>query len=71
MNSHEGRMFRKFLARNVNLRRVFFMPGGLVTITAVIAAVAEPSFSESLDSSFTVEDSGDAAPFPRFSSSIN
>jgi hypothetical protein len=39
MNSHEGRMFQIFLARNVNLRRVFFMPEGLVTITAVIAAV--------------------------------
>jgi hypothetical protein len=31
----------------------------------------EPSYSESLDSSPLVEDSGVAVPFPRFSSSIS
>jgi hypothetical protein len=38
-NSHEGRMFRQGLALNVNLRGVFFVPRGLVAITAIIAAV--------------------------------
>jgi hypothetical protein len=41
----KGRMFRKFLFCNINLRRVFFMPGSLVTITAIIAAVAWALFS--------------------------
>jgi hypothetical protein len=33
-------MFWKFLFCNINLRRVFFMPGSLVTTTAIIAAAA-------------------------------
>jgi hypothetical protein len=39
-NSHEGRTFWQYLARNINLRRIFFSLGGLVAITAVAAAVA-------------------------------
>jgi hypothetical protein len=32
-------MFRRCLARDVNLRRVFLLLGGMVAIAAVIAAV--------------------------------
>jgi hypothetical protein len=39
-NNHEGWMFRRYLARNVNLRRVFLSLGGLAAITAIVAAVA-------------------------------
>jgi hypothetical protein len=39
-NSHEGRTFWQYLARNINLRGIFFSIGGLVVVTAVAAAVA-------------------------------
>jgi hypothetical protein len=39
-NSHEGRTFRQYLARNINLRGIFFSIRGLVAVTAVAAAVA-------------------------------
>jgi hypothetical protein len=39
-NNHKGRTFRQYLARNINLRGIFFSLGGLVTATAVTAAVA-------------------------------
>jgi hypothetical protein len=44
-NSLERQMFRKFLFRNVNLRRFFGMPGSLVTITPIVAAIARAPFS--------------------------
>jgi hypothetical protein len=44
-NSLEGQMFRKSLFRNINLRRVFFVPGSLVIVTPIIAAVARAIFS--------------------------
>jgi hypothetical protein len=40
MSSHEGQMFRRCLARDVNLRRVFLLLGGMVAIAAIIVAVA-------------------------------
>jgi hypothetical protein len=40
INNHEGQMFRRCLACNVNLRRVFLLLGEMVAIAAVIAAVA-------------------------------
>jgi hypothetical protein len=39
-NSHEGRTFRQYLARNINLRGIFFSIRGLVAVTAVATAVA-------------------------------
>jgi hypothetical protein len=39
-NSHEGRTFWQYLARNINLRGIFFSLGGLVAVTTVTAAVA-------------------------------
>jgi hypothetical protein len=70
-NSHKGQMFRRFLARNVNLQRVFLLLGDLIAIAAIVAAVTRVFLIESLDSSSSVEDSGVAAFFPRFSSSIS
>jgi hypothetical protein len=46
MNSHEGRTFQQYLARNLNLRRIFFSLGGLVAITIVGAAVARVIFTQ-------------------------
>jgi hypothetical protein len=40
MNSHEGQMFRRYLARDVNLRGVFLALGGMIAITAIVAAIA-------------------------------
>jgi hypothetical protein len=37
-------MFWKFLLGDINLRRVFFTPGSLVTITAIITAAARALF---------------------------
>jgi hypothetical protein len=39
-NSHEGQMFRRYLACDVNLRGVFLMLGGMITITANVAAIS-------------------------------
>jgi hypothetical protein len=40
INSHEGQVFRRCLARDVNLQRVFLLLGDMVTIVAIIAVVA-------------------------------
>jgi hypothetical protein len=40
MNNHDGQMFRRYLARDVNLRGAFFVLGGMIAITAVVAAIA-------------------------------
>jgi hypothetical protein len=38
-NSHEGQIFLRCLARDVNLRRVFLLLGGMVAIAAIITAI--------------------------------
>jgi hypothetical protein len=38
-------MFQKFLHCDVNLRRVFFTPGSLVAVTAIITAAARALFA--------------------------
>jgi hypothetical protein len=40
-NGHEGQMYHQCLARDVNLRGIFLMFGGMITITAVVAAIAK------------------------------
>jgi hypothetical protein len=39
-NGHEGQMYHQYLARDVNLRGIFLMFGGMIAITAVVAAIA-------------------------------
>jgi hypothetical protein len=70
-NDHKGKMIHQCLAHDVNLRGIFLMFGGMVAITAVVVAIARVFPPESVDSSSSIEDSGGAVPFPRFSSSIN
>jgi hypothetical protein len=38
-NGHEGQLLHQCLARDVNLRGIFLMFGGLIAITAILAAV--------------------------------
>jgi hypothetical protein len=33
-------MFQQYLARDVNLRGIFFMFGGLINVAAIVAAIA-------------------------------
>jgi hypothetical protein len=55
---------------DVNLRRIFFVFKIFFSVAAATAAVARtfPSVSVASSSSSSEEDSGDAMPFPRFSS---
>jgi hypothetical protein len=71
MNGHERRTFRQNSALNINLRWAFFAAEDWSPALLSSLLSLEPSSSESLDSSSLVEDSGDVAPFPRFSSSNN
>jgi hypothetical protein len=44
-NGHEGQMFHQCLARDVNLRGIFLMFGGMVAIIAIVAATARVFFT--------------------------
>jgi hypothetical protein len=45
-NGHKGQMTHQCLARDVNIRGIFLMLGGMVAITADVAAIARvfPTF---------------------------
>jgi hypothetical protein len=39
-DSHKGQLFHQYSTRDVNLRGIFLMFGGMIVIAAVVAAVA-------------------------------
>jgi hypothetical protein len=71
-DSHEGQVVHQCLARDVNLRGFFLMFGGMIAIAAVVATIARIPPVRFAGIIFIIfeEDSGDAASFPRLSSSV-